>query len=465
MLTQVPKGVLRHTLVTIFLLAVTEVQAGDRCAGTQPNWAETEICTDQHLMSLDEALNNAYSLVRQSVPDKSGLRNTQLKWLRLIRDGCTSKECLERVYQERLTELSELLISAVRPSEKPLSNNEAEETCKALAVLADNERLVSLAIPGKNQWQLDEKSTKAGWSISQEEKAKLEAHESYWSNEPRTVYRLRLTAKGSPTRFASFSTGGTCASYQVFNIPYLLSSKGDDVGVDDVSDPEEEIRWAYWGGGDYPIFYRGHYFMITSDLSNKNRVNMISWIKPDGRQRPLCLLSAKNTKMKVVSAKNPELCSGVANGNLHPLKWKPITEDLPFSHAPQGYRDEFVKRYGDYADGVSLLSIDFDGSGKKKNIGRFEYASGAGCGSTRVWLSILSKDFGAVVNDTLNSQFGKLANGSMDFYKAGGRYYIAATISNADAGVVEFVDGRIEQICEFRHQTKTAISQFFNVEP
>ena len=102
----------QHTLVTVFLLVASCVQAGDRCAGALSNWAETEICSDLNLKGLDEKLNNVYSLVRQSVSDKTSLRNTQLKWLRLIRNGCESKECLSRVYEERVTELSELLVSS-----------------------------------------------------------------------------------------------------------------------------------------------------------------------------------------------------------------------------------------------------------------------------------------------------------------------------------------------------------------
>lgn len=457
--------VLRHILLMAFFLTVSGVHAGDRCAGAQATWAESTICADLSLKRLDETLNNVYSLARQAVSDKKGLRNTQLKWLHAVRDGCDSRDCLSRVYHARVTELSEILVSSMQVSEKPLSNEEAETTCTALAALADSGSLTGLVVPGKDQWSDDERAAKAGWTISPEERTKLEARESYWSNEPSTIFKLRLTAKGIPTRFASFSTGGTCASYQVLSIPYLLNSKGGDVGVDAVSDPDETIRWAYWGGGDYPIFYRGRNYMITADLANQNHINMISWIKPDGRQRPLCLLSVKNAKMKIASAKNPELCSGVANGDLHPLKWKPITEVLPFSHAPQGYRDEFVKRYGGYADGVSLLTIDIDGSGKPENIGKFEYASGAGCGSTRIWLSVLSKKFDTVVKGTLNSQFEKLTTGSMEVYKAGGRHFIAATLSNSDAGVVQIGDGRIEQICEFRYQTKTAISRLFNVEP
>lgn len=464
MLTALRIVVMNRAFMTVFLCAASGVQAGDLCGWTPSNFAETAICTDYHLNGLDKKLNSAYSLVRESVSDKTSLRDAQLKWLRLVRDRCDSKECLSHVYEKRVAELSELFISSVRLSENPLSNDEAEETCTALASMADNGRLADLAIPGKDQWRIDEKSATAEWIISSEEKVTLGGRGTYWSNEPKTVYRLRLTDKDDPIRFASFSTGGTCPSYKVFSVPYLLNSKGEDVGVDNVRDPDQTLRWAYWGGGDYPIFYRGRYFMITADISNPNHIKLISWIKPDGRKRPLCLLSSTNTKMKVVSAKSPELCSGVANGNLKPLKWKSNKGLFPFRPGRQSYRDEFEKRYGDYADKVDLLSIDIDSSGMAKNIGRFEYASGAGCGSTRVWLSVLSDDLGTVEKSALNNQLKKITSGSMNIYQIRDRYYIAATLSNAEAGVVQVANGQIEQVCEFRYQTKTAISKFFDIE-
>lgn len=455
MLKTVTGFTLSATFVTTTLIAASGVQAMDLCAKTQTKITESTICGDPSLKLLDDKLNHAYSLARQSVSDKNDLRSMQIKWLRLVRDKCeNSKECLSRVYNERIIELVDLFVSSVQVNESPMSNEEAKKSCVALSELADSEELASLEIPGRGQWPIDEKDIKEGWAISQEERANLEARESYLLNEPSTVYKLRLTAKGEPTRFARFFTGGTCASYQVFSIPYLLNYGDDD--VDEVEDPDENIRWAYWGGGDYPIFYLGRNYMVTADLGNQNRVNMISWIKPDGRKRPLCLLSVNSTKMKVVSAKNPELCSGIADGTLHPLKWKEITKGLPFSHDTRGYRDEFVKRYGGYADTVSLLSIDIDGEGKLENVGKFEYASGAGCGSTSIWLSILSEDLSEVVR--------KLINGSVDVYEAEGRYYISATIGNADAGVVQIINERTEQVCELKRQTETSISEFFYSE-
>ncbi|MDR2220928.1 MAG: lysozyme inhibitor LprI family protein [Methylobacillus sp.] len=459
--------VLSHAFLAILFLPTSGAYAQDRCAKAQSG-IESTICGDSNLKQLDAKLNHVYSLARQSVSDKNGLRSKQLNWLRMVRDRCETKECLTRIYQERIAELVDIFVLSVQISETPMSDGEAEKTCVALAGLADREQLAKLAIPGRDQGMLDASVIESGWGFSQEEKEQLKARDP-WSNEPSTIYKLRLTSKGNPTRFASFFIGGSCASYKVSNISYLSNSEGDDVesddvGIDEVSDPDEIIRWAYWGGGDYPIFYHGRNYMITADLANKNHINMASWIKPDGKIRPLCLFSREITKMKVVSAKNPELCSKIANDSLEPLSWKPITEDLPFTPS-QVYRDEFVTRYSKYADEVSLLSIDIDGDGKPENIGKFVYYSGAGCGSTDIWLSIFAKDFETIVNNTLSSQFEKLRSGSMDIYKVKGRYYIAATQNDADAGVVQISNGETEQLCEFKYLMKTTISHRFKIDP
>ncbi len=457
MLKTVSIFVLSAASVATLFIAVSGAQAQELCAKTQTNVAESVICCDPGLKLLDEKLNHAYSLARQSVSDKNDLKSMQLKWLRLVRDKCTeSKECLSGVYKERISELADLFVSSVQVNENPMSNEEARESCVELSKLADSEELVNLEIPGRDQGALDEKAIKAGWVISIEEEAILKARESCWFYMPITIYKLRLTAKGSPTRFASFSEIGTCPSYTVFSIPYLVNFGESD--VDEVEDTNNKLQWANRGSCDYPIFYLGRYYMVTADLANHNRVRLISWIKPDGRKRPLCLFSVNNSNIKVVSAKNPKVCAGIANGTMLPLKWKNITESLPFSHDTKNYRDEFVKRYGDYADQVSLLSRDFDGDGETDNMGRFEYESGAGCGETRLWLSILSNDLGEVEKDAPNSAFQKVTNGSMDVYESEGRYYIS-TVGSADAGVVQIIDGKTEKICELKQQTETSISE------
>jgi hypothetical protein len=365
------------------------------------------------------------------------------------------------VYHARIAELHNLQIKSYRTLEKPLNLKEARETCSTLAHLADAKQLAALAVPRMGQGFSEQQVEATEAKLTDTELAALAHTGNSLYSDPDAVYQLRLKENNSPVRFASFFTGGTCASYQVFNLQWLVSSQGLDSGREEVDDPEEEIRWAYWGGGDYPIVYRGRYFMVTADLANLNRANMISWIKPNGKVRPLCLLKIQGTKRIVHSAKDRKLCSGVANGTILAVTGKDVTEVLPLNHNPGQYRDEFVARYGDYADTVQLLKIDLDRDGMPENIGRFEYASGAGCGSTRVWLRVLSKTLDSVINGPLNDLLAQVSSGSKQIYKFQGRYYIDGSTEGSTDGVVQIRGGRVNQICEFDEKTQTQTQRFF----
>jgi uncharacterized protein len=440
------------------------VKAAMRCDG-KLSPSEAIICVDPELKRLDEILNSTFQYTLNVVYNKSGLKDEQRKWLATLRDGCKDKECFIRVYIARINELGYMQIETLRVIEKQLSNQEAKDVCLSLADLADNNRLSLLSVPGKNQFSLNENDVKAGWGVNDKEKALL--LKGYLnSNGPEVIYKLKLKPSGEPVRFAKFFTGGTCSSDQVFNLSYILNAKYGDYGtygIDDVSDTDDEIRWAYWGGGDYPIIYRGRYFIVTAHLANLDRVNMISWIKPNGKIRPLCLLKVESTQKNVISAKNMSLCSGIANGSIGPITWKPITEELPFHHDPTVYKKEFVKRYGNYADEVSLLNIDINGDGITENIGKFRYDSGAGCGSTRIWLAVLTKDLGGVVKNSLNEILGRF-RGSMNIYRYKGKYYIDAVENGTNEGVVQLNGEKIKHVCEFGIKTETDMSRFFDVE-
>lgn len=352
----------------------------------------------------------------------------------------------------------------MQPSEQ-LSNDEARALCGSLATVADEQGLKELAIPGNEPWVYVPGKERAGWTLSSEDLARLAARELYWSKEIQTLYKLRPTPKSHPILFAAFSTGGTCASEHVFNIPQLLDPQVRDEGIDNVDDPDELIRWAYWGGGDYPIFYRGRYFMVVSAFTDRDRVNMISWIKPDGRIRPLCLLSAERANFEVISAKNPQLCAGIAAGSIRPLSWLPITKDLPLDRQSGRYWEEFVKRYGTYADQVELLSLDIDKDDQAENIGRFRYDSGAGCGSTHTRLSVLSKDLEHTAAGPLTEYLRQLGDGVKDVYELEQHYYVLLNQTEREARVVPIPGERNEQTCKLRQRFKTQVTRFFDIEP
>ncbi len=447
------------------LFCSSVAQAAGPCLSTKLSQVETTICSNPDLKQLDQTLNNTYGLARRAVHDQQALKTTEQQWLRQVRDRCESEYCLSSAYRERISELAELLVTSVEILEKPLSNQEAEDSCTSLAALAARNHLGMLMVPGREQSLLQERDIKAGWGVAPEELKKLNARKSLWMNNvPTVVYKLRLTSKSSPVQFGSFFTGCS-SSTQILSIPYLSNSNGDDIGVEDVDDPDEEIRWAYWAGMDYPIIYNNRNYIVTSDWNNPNLPRMISWIKPDGKIRPLCLLSAQKTSMTVISEKDHAVCSGIASGDIRPLAWEDITARLPFSHDTSTYRDEFTQRYNDYADKVELLKIDLEGNGTSKNIGRFEYDSSAGCGSVHVWLTVLSKDLGTVEEDMLNNLLASLSSDYVDVYTFRNQYYISTSQKGKGADVFQLINGKAEKVCELGEKTTTSISKLFDVAP
>jgi len=447
-------------LLLVPLLAAAQI----RCSAAL-SAVDKLICSDADLLQLDLQLGNAYGALRGVTNDKNNLAQEQRKWLASLRGSCESRDCLAKVYSARTEALSSQLLNEVAVRTEPLSSAEAMNACIELATLADDKHLSKHALWGRSQWNAERQDDQTAWMLSTAELANLKARDSYQtSSGPQLVYRVRLNNRDAPTRFASFETGGTCRSTQVFNVSHLLSSTGDDAGTDEVSDPDEQIRWAYWGGGDYPVQYHGRNYMITSALGDPNSVNMISWIKSDGRIRPLCLLGSTDRRRIPLPVHKAPLCQAIANGALRPLTWRPIADELPINHEPAVYRHEFERSYGRYADGVGLLQIDLNGDGLAENVARFEYNSGAGCGSTHVWMSVVSKDLRNVAQDPLTKLLEQIDEGSMDIYQHKGRYYVDTSTGVGNSALISLQGNQIERVCAFEWKLKSIVSKFFPLE-
>lgn len=452
--------------LTVLLLAPLFATAQIRCNAALSS-VEKLTCADPDLHRLDLALQNVYGALQGVTKDKQSLAQAQRRWLASLGNSCKSRDCVAKAYSARAQALSSKLLSQVKVHTAPLSNAQAVNACVELAALADHKELSKHALWGHAQWdiKLERREELSAWTLSESELERLKARDSYeTSNRPSLVYRVRLNNRDEPTRFGSFETGGTCASTQVFNVSHLLSTNGDDVGVDTVPDPDDEMRWIYWGGGDYPVLYRGRNFMMTSALGNPNSLNMISWIKSDGRIRPLCMLGATNVRRIPRPSYKAAICQAIATGQLRPLTWKPVTETLPINHESAVYRVEFERRYGRYADSVGLLQIDFNGDGSVENLARFEYSSGAGCGSTYAWMSALSKNLDSVAKDPLNILLEKIGDGATAVYEQKGRYYVHTSSATRGDALISLRGERLERICEFEWKSKSVVSKFFPVE-
>lgn len=446
------------------LLACASVQARDRCASSKLSRADAEFCAGLRIKDIDEAMNRAFRLALATVPDARRLRQQQAKWQRDTRDKCRQHDCLLKIYQARTAELGQLIAASAKVTDQALSDDDAESACGELAGLADRQRLSALALPGMDQWPFADAPPPSDSAFTSQEKARLQARNLGWPADARTIYLLRLAPGAAPTRFASFFTGGSCPAYQTFNLPLLLDARQADFGIDKVTDSEESIRMAYLGGNDYPILHKGRHFIVTADLGNPDKVSMISWVKPDGRTRPLCLLKSSKRALEIVSARQPKVCSAVARGEVRPLKWRDATETAPFNRRLQGHRDEFIARYGDDAEDIGLLRTDLDRDGKAERIARFRHLSGAGCGTTQVWWSVLNGDLKSVQNGPLNEQLQALDDGALEIYRIGGRFYMAAS-RQGQPGLFQINRGKTEQVCEFRQDTKTRTTTLFPMAP
>jgi caspase domain-containing protein/lysozyme inhibitor LprI len=67
---------------------------------------EQLICTNDALSTLDVRMASLYSSALARATDKEALKKVQRAWLKTRRDVCPDVACLQRVYQERITELS-----------------------------------------------------------------------------------------------------------------------------------------------------------------------------------------------------------------------------------------------------------------------------------------------------------------------------------------------------------------------
>lgn len=283
-----------------------------------PSWAaincaenltpsEAIICKDSWLQELDERLNKAYSKAIKVALDKQAFIRDQKEWLRNTRDRCGDVNCMNLAYLPRIEkletyyELNKDLHFAITQgiNESDLTSQESQEVCNSLAKLAADGRIDELAIKGHKQEPIDSLDVNDGWNYTSEDRKKLNARKSlflYGTGSADVIYKLKLTRNGDPVRFASFySWGAEASSWNVFNLSIILNPDDEDNGIDKVDSMDvDDIRWAYYGGGDKPIFYRGRYFLYTSS----NLASMVSWVRPNGRTRPLCLWDKEVKKIR-----------------------------------------------------------------------------------------------------------------------------------------------------------------------
>lgn len=402
------------------------------------NYVEWHVCRFPLLTVLDSKLNDVYLAAMKVAKYPTYLREEQRAWMKERDRLCKveNHECsmakLMRMYGERTEQLKQAVTEPSTSSGKNL--------CIELIQLADAGKLKSYAVRNSR-------------APTEQELADLSG---VGEGQLRDIYEIPLDRTTVTEKFGRFSTGGTCASTQVFNIRRLTQRDSPSTGWVDVYDPNDIIRWAYWGGGDYPIEYQGQFFMVTADLADDNRVNMISSIQQDGTILPICTVEEASFEY-APGAASESVCKKIARGTIRPISWK--QPDI----AGNANRDAFVARFGLYADSVATARIDLDGDGLVEDVGRFTYSSGAGCGSAKAWGRVLGRDLQSVVKGKLDDVISQLGH-PFDVYADAGVYYIRSSTSITRDQIVRVRNGAAEKVCELHRRSKSRPKVLFEMK-
>ena len=68
--------------------------------------AERLICSNKGLSAADVNLNQAYKNALSSSADKNVLKKEQIAWRKNERDACSDVDCMTKIYEQRITQLS-----------------------------------------------------------------------------------------------------------------------------------------------------------------------------------------------------------------------------------------------------------------------------------------------------------------------------------------------------------------------
>lgn len=95
---------LSAVLLLAIQLATPASAASFDCTKARTN-TEKMICADASLSELDSKLGSAYEKALHASPDPQSVRSQELKWMRDVRNQCTTPDCLRAAYLARLQAL------------------------------------------------------------------------------------------------------------------------------------------------------------------------------------------------------------------------------------------------------------------------------------------------------------------------------------------------------------------------
>jgi hypothetical protein len=188
----------------------------------------------------------------------------------------------------------------------------------------------------------------------------------------------KVDQRGRTRVFAQLAGGGSCKNCDIVDL------EGKELELFPPDKVDDRVRSAAWGSCDHLLMVGGEPVVVTGLFGAKPwRAKLVAWIAPDGAKRALCYLTLSDRiNTKTARAEDAELCQAVTRGQIRAVPWQESftvdTKEEQLTLKQQGWAD--------YPLQYRAAELDLDMDGKKDLIVRFDYASGAGCGSFSQWL-------------------------------------------------------------------------------
>lgn len=313
---------------------------------------ERTICADKDLAKLDKELAKLYAQTLAAAADAPTLQRAQRLWLS-DRDKCANRACIEAAYRGR--------IEAINASGE-MTNQRAQSICNTVTKAVNDGSIVARFVKFENVAEADANR----WQ---------QLHPKSFSDLYQT---LKITQKGKTRTLGILGGGGSCASCDIVDID------AKEFALYPADDEEQRLRWAGWGHCDHLMMVDGEPIVVTGSFGHgRSRATLVTWIAPDGAKRALChLASSGNVNTRITRSDNRDLCRAVTDGQVKSVPW---LESVSVEDRGKDRRNRPFDRY-------QTAEFDIDMDGKKDMIVRYEYASGAGCGSFSQWLKLGVKE-------------------------------------------------------------------------
>ena len=388
---------------------------------------EKLICGYPNLATLDVKLSQLYKASIASGIDKENILKSQRTWLKNVRNKCKDDECLEKVYRSRINDISN--VNVIMPYKK------RKLICDNVTKLINDGSINNYFVP-MQQIGLEYQNT---WIKRYPDMAGRSPSERY-----------DFIDQGETRTFVLLEGGGTCGACDIVDLKSILPV------LYPADDAEEHLRWSSWGMCDRLMFSGKEPIVVTGRMGyGESRATLVSWIAPDGINRPLCYLDITGERRaKVIQNDKAELCNAVLQGQVEDVVWKKtLTRLCEKSQDHSAYYPCLEK------DAV----VDINNDGHDERVGFFGLDSGAGCGARYEWLRQLSLDGKTIDNSITDNVLHYEATGPIPWcdkndsiFKLhivrfnGKSYIIGKSHSDNSARVFYLLNDEIQVLCEYK---------------